>query len=141
MTSELVVSNFYDLRDAEAFDRAARLLLARMRLAGMDGVRSYRFLGSGPRERRLVAVYDRAQAWVDLHDRIMPWAESASLRAGARLMRVDVYGPLSPSMRDWVDEMGLGRRMRLLGGGPTAPAEPIRKTGAARGIFQRLAGG
>lgn len=140
MTSELVVSSFYQLRDAEAFDRAARLLLARLRLTGMEGVRSYRFLG-GARDRRLVAVYDSAQAWVDLHDRIMPWAESANLRAAARLVRVDVYGPLSPSMRDWVEELGFGRRLRLLGGRASVPPEPIRRPGEGRSIFRRLAGG
>lgn len=141
MTSELVVSSFYDLRDAEAFDRAARLLLARMRMTGLEGIRSYRFLPSGPRGRRLVAVFDGAQAWVDLHDRITPWAESANLRAAARLARVDVYGPLSPSMRDWVEELGLGRRLRLLGGRAAVPPEPIRRPGEGRSIFRRLAGG
>jgi hypothetical protein len=141
MTSELVVSSFYDLRDAEAFDRAARLLLARMRLTGMEGIRSYRFLPSGPRGRRLVAVYEGPQAWVDLHDRITPWVESAALRAAARLARVDVYGPLSPSMRDWVEDLGLGRRLRLLGGRAVVPPDPIRRTGEGQGIFQRLAGG
>jgi hypothetical protein len=141
MTSELAVSSFYDLRDAEAFDRAARLLLARMRLTGMEGIRSYRFLPSGPRGRRLVAVYEGPQAWVDLHDRITPWAESANLRAAARLARVDVYGPLSPSMREWVEELGLGRRVRFLGGRAPVPPEPIRRPGEGRSIFRRLAGG
>lgn len=140
MTAELVVSSFYQIRDAEAFDRAARLLLARLRLTGMEGVRSYRFLG-GLRDRRLVAVYDGAQAWVDLQDRITPWAESANLRAAARLARVDVYGPLSPSMRDWVEELGLGRRLRILDGRAALPQEPIRRPGEGRGIFRRLAGG
>jgi hypothetical protein len=141
MTSELVVSSFYDLRDPAAFDRAARLLMARLRLTGMEGVRSYRFLPCGPRGRRLVAVYDGAQSWVDLHDRITPWAESANLRAAARLARVDVYGPLSPSMRDWVEELGLGRRLRLLGGQASLTSEPVRRPGEGRGIFRRLAGG
>jgi hypothetical protein len=140
MTSELVVSSFYDLRDPAAFDRAARLLMARLRLTGMDGVRSFRFMG-GVRDRRLVAVYESAQAWVDLQDRIAPWAESAALRAAARLARVDVYGPLSPSMRDWVEELGLGRRLRLLGGQAVPPSEPIRRSGEGRSIFRRLAGG
>jgi hypothetical protein len=140
MTAELVVSSFYDLRDAAAFDRAARLLLARLRLASMEGVRSYRFLG-GIGDRRLVAVYETPAAWVDLHERITPWTESASLRAAARLARVDVYGPLSPGMRDWAEQLGLGRRLRLVGGPLAGPAEPVRRTGAARGLFQRLAGG
>jgi len=141
MTAELVVSTFYDLRDAEGFDRAARLLVARLRLTGMEGVRSFRFLGSGPRERRLVAIYENAQAWVTLQERMTPWSESAALRASARVARVDIYGTLSPEMRDWVDQMGLGRRLRLLGGSQTAAVEPVRKPGAGRSIFQRLAGG
>ena len=140
MTAELVVSSFYDLRDAEAFDRAARLLLARMRLTGMDGVRSFRFLG-GVRYRRLVAVYETPAAWVELHQRIAPWAETASLRAAARRVRVDVFGTLSPPMRDWAEQLGLGRRLRLIGDTAPARTEPVRRTGAARGIFQRLAGG
>lgn len=140
MTAELVVSSFYQLRDAEAFDRAARLLVARLRLTGMEGVRSYRFLG-GIRDRRLVAIYEDPSAWMALHERIAPWAESASLRAAARLERVDVYGPLSPPMRDWAEQLGLGRRLRLIGDAPTVPAAPVRRMGAARGIFQRLAGG
>jgi hypothetical protein len=140
MTAELVVSSFYDLRDAVAFDRAARLQVARLRLTGMDGVRSYRFLG-GVRDRRLVAIYETPKAWVDLQEMIAPWAESAALRGAARLARVDVYGPLSPAMRDWVDQMGLGRSVRLLDGTSAANAEPVRRTRVGRGIFQRLAGG
>jgi hypothetical protein len=140
MTSELAVSHFYDLRDPEAFDRAARLLLARLRLTGMEGVRSFRFLG-GVRDRRLVAVYEGPQAWVDLHDRITPWTESAALRAAARLGRVDVYGALSPSMRDWIEELGLGRRLRLLGGPAPLPPQPITRPGEGKSIFRRLAGG
>ena len=140
MTAELVVSSFYDLRDAEAFDRAARLLVARLRLTGREGVRSFRFLG-GLQDRRLVAIYEDAAAWVELQERITPWAESAALRAAARLARMDVYGSLSPPIRDWAEGLGLGRRLRLIGDTPSAPAAPVRRTGAARGIFQRLAGG
>lgn len=140
MTAELVVSSFYDLRDAEAFDRAARSLVARLRLTGMEGVRSYRFLG-GIRDRRLVAIYQDAAAWVEVQERIAPWAESAALRAAARLARMDVYGPLSPPMRDWAEQLGLVRRLRLMTDAPAASAAPVRRTGAGRGIFQRLAGG
>lgn len=140
MTAELVVSSFYDLRDADTFDRAARLLVARLRLTGMEGVRSYRFLG-GIRDRRLVAIYEGPAAWVELHERMAPWAESASLRASARLVRMDVFGRLSPPMRDWAEQLGLGRRLRLIDETGPPPAEPVRRTGAARGIFQRLAGG
>ncbi len=142
MTAELVVSSFYDLRDPGAFDRAARLQLARLRLTGMEGVRSYRFLGNGLRDRRLVAIYDSAETWRELQDRISPWAESAALRGAARLSRVDVYGTLSPALRDWAEQMGLGRRLRLLG--TTTPAtvvQPLRADAPRRSLFQRLAGG
>ena len=53
MISEIVVVNFYTLRDPEGFDRALRTLVPRVRLQGHEGLRSYRFFGSGPRERRL----------------------------------------------------------------------------------------
>jgi hypothetical protein len=115
MTSEIVVVNFYSLRDAEAFDRAVKLLVARVRLSGHQGVRSYRFFGSGPKERRLVAIYEGPEAWVGHHDLIMAWPEMVALRAAARLARTDLYGPLTPPMRDWVDQMGLGKKLRHQG--------------------------
>ncbi|MFN5996000.1 MAG: hypothetical protein ACK47C_18790 [Paracoccaceae bacterium] len=115
MTAEIVVVNFYALRDPEAFDRAVKLLVARVRLSGHAGVRSYRFFGSGPKERRLVAIYEDPAAWVGHHDLIMPWTEMVALRAAARLARTDLYGPLTPPMRDWVDQMGLGKKLRHQG--------------------------
>ncbi|MES2916042.1 MAG: hypothetical protein V4753_13075 [Pseudomonadota bacterium] len=115
MTSEIVVVNFYTLRDSTAFDRAVKLLVARMRLSGHPGVRSYRFFGSGPKERRLVAIYEGPAAWVGHHDLIMAWTEMVALRAAARLARTDLYGPLTPPMQAWVDEMGLGRKLRHQG--------------------------
>ena len=115
MTSEIVVVNFYTLRDAEGFDRALRALVPRVRLQGHEGLRSYRFFGSGPKERRLVAIYRGPEAWVGHHDLIMGWPEMVTLRAAARLARVDLYGPLTAPMRDWVDEMGLGAKLRHQG--------------------------
>ena len=115
MTSEIVVVNFYALRDADAFDRAVRLLVARVRLAGHPGVKSYRFFGQGPKERRAVVVYDGPEAWVGHHDLIMAWPEMVALRAAARLARVDLYGPLTPPMQAWVDQMGLGSRLHHQG--------------------------
>ena len=142
MTAEIVVSTFYDLRDAAAFDRAARLMLARLRLAGMEGVRSYRFLGTGLRDRRLVAICDSPADWVELHERISPWAESAALRAAGRLARMDVFGALSPPLRAWAETLGLGRRLRLIGDAAPLPgSEPIRRPEAGRSLFRRLAGG
>jgi len=115
MISEIVVVNFYALRDAEAFDRALRLLVPRVRLQGHDGLRSYRFFGSGPKERRLVAIYEGPAAWVGHHDLIMTWPEMLALRNAARLARTDIYGPISPAMQVWIDEMGLGRKLRHQG--------------------------
>lgn len=115
MTSEIVVVNFYALRDADAFDRAVKLLVARVRLSGHPGVRSYRFFGSGPKERRLVAIYEGPEAWVGHHDLIMAWPEMVALRAAARLARTDLYGPISAAMQAWIDEMGLGKKLRHQG--------------------------
>jgi hypothetical protein len=111
MTSEIVVVNFYAVRDAYAFDRAVRLLVARVRLSGHPGVKSYRFFGSGPKERRAVVVYEGPEAWVGHHDLIMVWPEMVGLREAARLARVDLYGPLTPAMRGWIDKMGLGKKL------------------------------
>ncbi len=115
MTSEIVVVNFYALRDAYSFDRALRTLVPRVRLQGHQGLCSYRFFGSGPKERRLVAIYDGPEAWVGHHDLIMAWPEMVALRAAARLARTDLYGPISPAMQDWIDQMGLGRKLRHQG--------------------------
>jgi hypothetical protein len=115
MTSEIVVVNFYTLRDPEGFDRALRALVPRVRLQGHKGLRSYRFFGSGPKERRLVAIYEGPEAWVGHHDLIMGWTEMVALRAAARLARTDLYGPISPPMQAWIDQMGLGKKLRHQG--------------------------
>lgn len=115
MTSEIVVVNFYALRDAEGFDRALKVLVPRVRLQGHPGLKSYRFFGSGPKERRLVAVYEGPEAWVGHHDRIMAWPEMVALRAAARMARTDLYGPISAPMQAWIDAMGLGKKLRHQG--------------------------
>jgi hypothetical protein len=115
MTPEIVVVNFYALRDAAGFDRALRALVPRVRLQGHEGLRSYRFFGSGPKERRLVAIYEGPEAWVGHHDLIMGWQEMVALRAAARLARTDLYGPISPPMQAWIDQMGLGKKLRHQG--------------------------
>jgi hypothetical protein len=115
MNSEIVVVNFYTLRDPDGFDRALKVLVPRVRLHGHKGLRSYRFFGSGPKERRLVAIYERPEAWVGHHDLIMGWPEMVLLRAAARLARTDLYGPISPAMQVWIDQMGLGKKLRHQG--------------------------
>lgn len=117
MTAEIVVVNFYALRDPEGFDRAVRVLVPRVRLQGHPGLRSYRFFGAGPKERRLVAIYAGPEAWVGHHDLVMAWPEMVALRAAARLARTDLYGPISPAMQAWIDQMGLGRKLRHQGEG------------------------
>lgn len=115
MSSEIVVVNFYALRNPDGFDRALRALVPRVRLQGHAGLRSYRFFGSGPKERRLVAIYEGPEAWVGHHDLIMGWQEMVALRAAARLARTDLYGPISPAMQAWIDQMGLGAKLRHQG--------------------------
>lgn len=115
MTAEIVVVNFYTLRDPVGFDRAVRCLVPRVRLHGYQGLRSYRFLGAGTKERRLVAIYASPEAWVAHHDLIMVWPEMVALRAAARLARTDLYGPLTPQMQDQVETLGLGRKLRHQG--------------------------
>lgn len=115
MSSEIVVVNFYALRDPEGFDRALRVLVPRVRLQGHAGLRSYRFFGAGPKERRLVAIYDGPSAWVGHHDMIMAWPEMAALRAAARLARTDLYGPITPPMQAWIERMGLAGKLRHQG--------------------------
>ncbi len=115
MTLEIVVVNFYSLRDPDGFDRALKALVPRVRLQGHKGLRSYRFFGSGPKERRLVAIYEGPEAWVGHHDLIMSWQEMVALRAAARLARTDLYGPISAAMQAWIDQMGLGTKLRHQG--------------------------
>ena len=115
MTSAIVVVNFYTLRDPDGFDRALKALVPRVRLQGHAGLKSYRFFGSGPKERRLVAIYEGPEAWVGHHDLIMGWQEMVALRAAARLSRTDLYGPISPPMQAWIDQMGLGKKLRHQG--------------------------
>ena len=115
MTSEIVVVNFYALRDGEAFDRAVRALVPRVRLQGHEGLRSYRFFGSGPKERRLVAIYAGPEAWVGHHDLIMGWPEMAAFRAVADLDEVLLFGPVTAAMQGWLDRMALGDRVRVMG--------------------------
>ena len=45
----------------------------------------------------------------------MGWQEMVALRAAARLARVDLYGPISPPMQAWIDQMGLGTKLRHQG--------------------------
>ncbi len=117
MTAEIVVVNFYALRDPDGFDRALRVLAPRVRLQGHEGLRSYRFFGQGPKERRLVAIYDGPAAWVGHHDLIMGWSEMTALRAAARLARTDLYGPINAPMQAWIEKMGLGKKLRHQGEG------------------------
>jgi hypothetical protein len=120
MTAEVVVVNFYALRDAAAFDRAVKALVTRMRLFGQPGVKSFRFTGAGPGERRAVVICDDPKAWIDHHDLITSWPEMAALQAAAQLSRIEILGPVTPAIRDWADQFGLGSKVRRQG------EEPVR---------------
>lgn len=119
MTAEVVVVSFYSLRDVEAFDRAVRALVSRMKLQDPAGLRGYRFFGSGPRMRRLVAIYETPDAWVRHHNLIVGWPEMVSFRAAARMRRVRLYGLATPEMEHWVERMRQGRIIHQ--GGKTIP--------------------
>ena len=41
--------------------------------------------------------------------------EGSLARAAARLARTDLYGPISPPMQAWIDQMGLGAKLRHQG--------------------------
>lgn len=118
MTAEVVVVNFYALRDAAAFDRAVTALVTRMRLFGQPGVKSFRFTGTGPRERRAVVICDDPKAWIGHHDLITGWPEMAALQAAAQLSRVEILGPVTPAIRDWADQLGLGSKVSRQGEKP-----------------------
>jgi hypothetical protein len=113
MMAEVVAVNRYALRDAAAFDAATAALAARVRDEGHPGVVSYRFFRHG--EGRAVVQYRDPEAWVGHHDLIMGWPELAALRAAASLEDVVLFGPVSVSMRDMIDRMGLAARVRFVG--------------------------
>ena len=140
MTAEIVVVNFYTLRDPDGFDRALRALVPRVRLQGHVGLRSYRFFGSGPKERRLVAIYQGPAAWVGHHDLIMGWPEMAAFRAVADLDEVLPFGPVTAAMQGWLDRMALGDRVRVdaRGAGFAVSAEGQALTPGLEGQIARV---
>lgn len=142
MTAEVVVVTFYSLRDPEGFDRAVRLLVPRVRLQGHEGLQSYRFSGTGPKERRLVAIYDSVGAWLGHHNLILPWPEMVALRTAARLARTDLYGPIPPHALQEVARMGLGRVLRhdgvVISGAPAEESRTIQPTWRRGNVWRRV---
>lgn len=113
--AEVVAVNRYALRDGDAFRAAVAALAARVRDEGHPGIRSYRFFCPGPTEGRALVTYADPQAWIGHHDMAMGWPEMAALRAAASLEDVLLFGPVTPAMRDWLDRMGLGDKVALMG--------------------------
>lgn len=111
--AEVVAVNRYRVLDAAAFDAATAALAVRVRKEGHPGVLSYRFYRT--EDGRAVVRYQDPSAWVGHHDLIMGWPEMAALRAAAELAEVLLFGPVTAEMRDWIDRMGLGPRVRLVG--------------------------
>jgi hypothetical protein len=110
---EVVAVNRYTLKDAAAFDAATLALVKRVRQAGHPGVLAYRFYRH--EDGRAVVRYLDPAAWVGHHDLIMGWPEMAALRAAADLAEVQLFGPVTAEMRDWIDRMALGTKVRFMG--------------------------
>ena len=115
MMAEVIVVNTYQMRDGAGFEAAVAALVARVRDKGHPGVRSYRFFRPTPDMGRAVVTYDGPEAWVGHHDIIMGWPEMAALRRAADLTEIQLFGPVSDAMQDWIDRMGLADRVRLQG--------------------------
>jgi hypothetical protein len=113
--AEVVAINLYSVRDPAAFDSAVAALVDRVRTAGHPGVLGYRFHRPNLVEGRAVVRYADPEAWVGHHDLIMGWPEMAAFRASADLEEVLLFGPVTAAMQDWLDRMGLGDRVRLMG--------------------------
>lgn len=112
---EVIAVNRYALRDEAAFREAVAALVARVQDEGHPGVRGYRFFCPGAGEGRAVASYADPEAWIAHHDLVMAWPEMAALRAVSELQDVCLFGPVTAGMRDWIDRMGLGDRVRPMG--------------------------
>jgi hypothetical protein len=111
--AEVAAVNRYTLRDAAAFDVATLALAKRVRDAGHPGVLSYCFYRQ--EDGRAVVRYRDPAAWVGHHDLIMGWPEMAALRAAADLTEVQLFGPVTSEMRDWIDRLALTAKVRFMG--------------------------
>lgn len=114
--AEVIAVNRYVVQDADAFDSAVAALVARVRDEGHPGVRAYRFYRTTGAEGRAVVNYASPEAWVGHHDMIMGWPEMAALRAAGELAEVQLFGEVTAAMRGWIARMGLGEKVREVGG-------------------------
>jgi hypothetical protein len=112
---EVTVVNRYALRDAGAFESAIMAMVARVRDEGHRGVLAYCFYRAGPDEARAMVRYADPAAWVGHHDLIMGWPEMAAQRAAADLVEIELFGPMTAAMQDWIDRTGLGPKVRHRG--------------------------
>jgi hypothetical protein len=110
----ITVVNHYRLTAGrEAFVAAVTALARRVQVEGHPGVLEYRFhCPPGSSEGHAVVRYLNADAWIGHHDLAMGWPEMAALRASADLAEVALFGPFTPTMRDWCDRMGLADKVR-----------------------------
>ena len=115
MMAEITVVNRYALRDRAGFDAAVAALVERVRIEGHAGVLAYGFYHGGPDEGRALVRCSDPEAWVGHHDLIMGWPEMAAFRASADLVEVELFGPITPAMQDWIDRMGLAAKLRHRG--------------------------
>lgn len=84
-------------------------------MRGIGGFWPTAFICAGPDEARAVVRYADPAAWVGHHDLIMGWPEMAAQRAAADLVEIELFGPMTAAMQDWIDRMGLGPKVRHRG--------------------------
>jgi hypothetical protein len=111
-----VVNHYRLLSGREAFVAAVMQLARRVEAEGHAGVREYRFYcGEGDAEGRAVVHYRDAEAWVGHHELAMGWPEMAAVRSVADLTRIEIHGPVTKAMLDWINRMGVAEKVLLAG--------------------------
>ena len=109
----LTILNLYQLTGSvEDFGAAIERLAARVDREGHKGVRSYRFfVNAADRTARAVIDYRDPDAWIGHHDIAIGWPEMSALHEVARLVEVTFLGPLTPEIRNWIDNSKLTARI------------------------------
>jgi hypothetical protein len=114
--AEITTVNRYRLLSGrEAFGAAVTALARRVGAEGHLGVLDYLFFAEGVEEARAVVRYRDAEAWVGHHESAMQWQEMAAFRSVAALEQVDLHGPVTEAVGDWIDRMGLTGKVRYWG--------------------------
>jgi hypothetical protein len=111
-----VVNHYRLLSGREAFVAAVNSLARHVEAEGHDGVMDYRFYCcKGDVEGRAVVRYRDAEAWVGHHELVLGWPEMTAFRAVADLARIEIHGPVTPAMLDWINRMGVAQKVLLAG--------------------------